>query len=230
MCTILVVEDDPTFADGLRINLEYDGYGTRLMATGLDAVEAIQRERPDLVLLDLRLPDISGFEVLRKIATVPYAPPIIVLSACTDESDRLAAFRLGARDYVSKPFSLLELLARIDLHLTLGRVADHSGGQLLVDCIRREVQYRNTTIDLTPLEFDILRTLAKANGAVVAKAHLLREVWNLPSNWNTRTHEVHLNNLRRKLARHGLVAAIKTVQRQGYRLDTECRVLRDAPS
>jgi two-component system, OmpR family, phosphate regulon response regulator PhoB len=162
---------------------------------------------------------------LRLIGGATHAPPTIVLSACTYETDRLAAFRLGARDYVCKPFSVLELLARIDLHLNLSLNADRSDELLLINCERREVSYRNNTIDLTRLEFDILVTLARTTGrAVVGKAYLLNEVWNLPGDWNTRTHEVHVNNLRHKLARHGLTDAIKTVQRQGYRLDVAHKI------
>jgi DNA-binding response OmpR family regulator len=215
MARILVVEDNDDLAFGLRINLEQEDHEAVVVYTGREAIEIVRAGGIDLVILDLMLPDISGFEVLRILRGDGMGLPIVVLSARASEADRVGAFRMGADDYVTKPFSLLELLERINArlrgHARHAAPAEH----LRIDLGRRECTFGNARVNLTRLEFDLLLALAQAEGSVLSRDQLLESVWHLPAGWNTRTVDAHIFSLRRKLKDAGLRDALRTVHGVG---------------
>ena len=227
MTTILVVEDNTDLAFGLRNNLEIEGYRVDVAPDGARALARLRRSPPDLVILDLMLPGIDGFRVLRSIREARMDLPVIILTARGEEEDKVRGLRLGADDYVTKPFGLLELLARVDaiLRRAAGRSASAEEdvirfGDIELRRRARSVTKNGRAIDLTPKEFDLLIALWRARGAVVSRLDLLRGVWNYSAGAVTRTVDTHILELRRKLEtdpadpRH-----IVTVRKAGYRLD-----------
>jgi DNA-binding response OmpR family regulator len=215
MTRILVVEDNVDLAFGLMMNLEQEGYEAVVVHSGLEATETVRGGGIDLVLLDIMLPDVSGFEVLRAIRCDGMELPIIVLSARDSEPDRVGAFRMGADDYVTKPFSLLELLERVNARLRPRQRQMLPPHQLRIDLDRRECTLGNSHISVTRLEFDLLVTLVERRGGVLSKEDLLESVWHLPPAWNTRTVDAHIFSLRRKLKHSGLHDVIRTVHGVG---------------
>ena len=215
MARIFVVEDNENLAFGLRINLEQEDHEAVVVDTGHEAIEIVRAGGIDLVILDLMLPDISGFDVLRTLRGDGMALPIVVLSARASEPDRVGAFRMGADDYVTKPFSLLELLERIKArlrgHARQAAPAEH----LRIDLGRRECTFATARVNLTRLELDLLVALVQGEGSVLSREQLLESVWHLPAGWNTRTVDAHIFSLRRKLKDAGLRDAIRTVHGVG---------------
>ncbi|MEZ5381691.1 MAG: response regulator transcription factor [Microthrixaceae bacterium] len=214
---LLVVEDDPTIGEPLRSGLEREGFEVNLVATGADALAA---SPADLVLLDLGLPDLDGRVVCRELRERS-AVPIIVVSARGEEMDRVLLLELGADDYVVKPFGFPELVARIRavLRRAGGQGADAaqqqlSWGELVLDRRTREVAYAGRKVALTPKEYELLSELGSDPGAVMTREHLIDVVWD--ENWwgSTKTLDVHVASLRKKLA-PGL---IETVRGVGFRL------------
>jgi DNA-binding response OmpR family regulator len=173
------------------------------------------------VLLDLMLPDMSGLEVLRRTRAVS-SLPILVVSARTEEIDKVTAFRLGADDYVTKPFSVLELMERAKALLRRGQQVASSSCDLMVDAAKREVTVRGRGVALTPIEFDLLCALVRVGGRVLSKKEILAVVWHAPGNLRTRTVEFHVGNLRRKLERAGLDAPIQLHRGRGFALAADC--------
>jgi two-component system, OmpR family, alkaline phosphatase synthesis response regulator PhoP len=215
MAHILVVEDNADLAFGLRINLEQERHDATVVHEGRAAVATVRAGGVDLVILDLMLPDVSGFEVLRILRGDGATLPIVVLSARSSETDRVGAFRAGADDYVTKPFSLLELLERINARLR-GNARQADPPQLLrIDLGRRVCTFRNDRVNLTRLEFDLLVTLVRGEACVLSREQLLEAVWRLPADWNTRTVDAHICSLRRKLTASGLQNAVRTVHGVG---------------
>lgn len=215
MTRILVVEDNPDLAFGLSINLEQDGYQAAIVDNGTDGIAAVLADEADLVILDLMLPDMTGFDVLTTLRNRGAVVPILVLSAKAEEIDKVTAFRLGANDYVTKPFGVLELLERIR-----ARLRDSASGAttrigLRVDVARREVTYDDRSVFITPLEFDLLTALVRADGAVLSRGELLKDVWKAPRDLNTRTVDFHIGSLRRKLNAAGITSAVRTVHGKG---------------
>jgi len=209
--TILVVEDDSTLRDILVYNLQKEGYRTIQAADGTVALESARREKPDLVLLDLMLPQLSGFEVcriLRQETTIP----ILILTARADEVDKVVGLELGADDYMTKPFSMRELLARIRamlrradmLRQPMEETAKASpailrAGQIEVDISRHTVTRNGTALELTPKEFDLLVFLIHNRGRVFSRDILLERVWGYDYAGDTRTVDVHIRWLRQKI-------------------------------
>jgi DNA-binding response OmpR family regulator len=224
--TVLVVEDDPLIASSLSRALSSRGYEAPVAGSVAAALDALASGSTDLVLLDLGLPDGDGGEVcdfvLHKLPHVP----VIVLTARSDEIDVVLGLEMGAVDYVAKPFRLAELVARIQTHL---RFAASQGGpadgslvidDLVVDRARRRVHLGDEEVSLRPKEFDVLERLAIDAGRVVTREQLIDEVWD--ENWwgSTKTLDVHINSLRRKLGeRPGGSSRITTIRGVGYRLD-----------
>jgi two-component system, OmpR family, alkaline phosphatase synthesis response regulator PhoP len=220
---VLVVEDNADLAFGLRNNLEIEGYEVEIASDGRAGLAAARRRRPDLVVLDLMLPGLDGFRVLKALREEPEAPPILVLTARGEEADKVRGLKMGADDYVTKPFGLLELLARVEA--LLRRI--HHGrerrlekfGNVEVDLLAREVRKGGSVVDLAPKELDLLLALVAADGAAISRVEILRQVWGYPSAVVTRTVDTHVGELRRKLEddparpRHVL-----TVRKLGYRL------------
>ncbi|MCD0166089.1 response regulator transcription factor [Deinococcus sp. 12RED42] len=212
--SILIVEDDDEIAAALVAYLARAGYRPRRAADGPEALAAYHRERPDLLLLDVMLPGLSGFEVLQLVRE-DASTPVIILTARTYEADLLHGFRLGADDYVTKPFRPLEVVARVDA--VLRRAAPHAGvlrghGGLCLDPQRHDARLNGAALDLTPSEFILLRTLLRDPGRTFNRdrlaAHLTGE------GASERAVDSHIKNLRRKL---GPVHSIETVHGIGYR-------------
>jgi len=226
MSRILVVEDNANLAYGLATSLELEGHTVDLAETGPDGLRLARASAPDLIILDLMLPGMDGYRVLKSLRDEGVETPVIFLTARGEEADKVLGFRLGADDYVTKPFGLLELLARVEAHLrrTARTAAPHSGsverfGDVEVDAAARTARLRGEEVPLTPKELDLLLALLRRNGAVASRLELLREVWDHRAAVMTRTVDMHVAELRRKLEdnpsrpRH-----ILTVWKAGYRL------------
>ena len=201
-CRVLVVDDERAIRRFLRASLDAHGYTVLEASTGKDALVAVVDNRPDLILLDLGLPDMDGVEVTRQLREWTRIP-IIVLSVREAEATKVEALDAGADDYLTKPFSMGELLARI--RVTLRHVAEPAGepvlavGALRVDWARRLVSMGENAIVLTPTEYDLLRALAQHAGKVLTHRHLLREVWGAAFEPETLLLQVNVSNLRRKI-------------------------------
>jgi len=202
--TILLVEDEESITTPLAEALEREGFATEIARTAADALELGRRVRPDLVLLDLMLPDGSGFDVCRELRAASPVP-IIILSARGEEADRVVGLELGADDYVVKPFSAREVIARI--RAVLRRTNAPSGaatgpievGEIRLDGARRSVTVAGEPLELSRKEFDLLALLMREAGSVVGRERLIDEVWDV--NWfgSTKTLDVHVSGLRKKL-------------------------------
>ena len=225
MTKILIVEDEAGLRQGLEINLRMENYETVQAVDGEEAVRQFHAESPDLILLDLMLPKKSGFEVLdhiRKFSKVP----VILLTARGQETDKVRGLRGGADDYVTKPFGLQELFARIDAVMrrseaTVGPKAVCEDDLIKLDPSTREASAKNQKLKLSPKEFDLLMYLFKNKERVVPRDELLSRVWNyrVDLNLNSRTVDTHVTRLRRKLQKAvGTDAAvIVAVAKIGYR-------------
>ncbi len=219
---VLIIEDDEDIANSIRYNLERDGaFDVRVAGTGEDGLKEIQRAAPALVLLDINLPLMSGFELCRRLRRDEETSriPIVVLTARTDESDRVLGLQLGADDYVVKPFSMRELLARV--HAVLRRTEGESSlsplyedESLFIDYDNFIVRVRGDEVRLTRKEFALLRLLSEARGRVLTRDYLLDRVWGLDYYGESRTLDVHIRRIRKKL---DLEAYIETVIGVGYR-------------
>jgi DNA-binding response OmpR family regulator len=214
---ILVVEDDETIAAAIGERLRSEGFVISLAANGQAGLDLDLRERPDLVLLDLMLPGIDGLEICRRLRARRDVP-VIMLTARDDETDVLVGLAVGADDYLTKPFSMRELVARIRTVLRRvdrsaagsERILEH--GALRIDEARRQVQHDGREVQLTPTEFDLLTTLAVRGGAVLTREALLSEVWGYRDGSGVRTVDSHIRALRRKLGD----SVVRTVHGVGY--------------
>jgi DNA-binding response OmpR family regulator len=229
MTTILVVEDQRDLARGLKANLEVEGYEVEIAYTGEDALRVASARRPALVLLDLMLPDVEGYDVLARLRAAGQNMPVLILTARGEEVDKVRGFRLGADDYVTKPFGVMELLVRIEALLrrvggpgreTTGNAVVHRIGDIEVDEADHRVRRRGEDVPLSPKAFELLLALIHKQGRVATRVELLRDVWGYASAVTTRTVDTHVAELRRRLEddpsepRH-----ILTVWKVGYRLD-----------
>jgi two-component system alkaline phosphatase synthesis response regulator PhoP len=224
---ILLIEDNPGFAEGLRQNLEFDGYRVTVAADVAASARAISADPPNLIILDLMLPDGNGYDVLRTIRERDSVTPVLLLTALSEEAHKVRGFRLGADDYVTKPFGLLELLARIESLLrrsasgsfAVVRMPPVRFGDVQVDRDHRKVTRAGAVVPLTPKEYALLAALIARNSAVVAREELLREVWGYDPEVVSRTLDTHLAELRRKLEKDPHHPKhILTLPKQGYRL------------
>ena len=221
---ILVVEDDPGVRSALLRALDERGYAASWAADGMSGLDAAMRDRPDLLVVDLGLPDVDGQEMLRMLRAVS-ATPVIVATAREDESEIVRALDAGADDYLVKPFGADQLDARIRAVLrrsaATGRPAPSlTVGDLVVDAGARTARLAGRALDLTPREFDLLRYLTERSGQVVTKRELLAEVWRQPYGGADKTVDVHLSWLRRKLGETAQRPRyLHTVRSVGVRLD-----------
>ena len=223
MSRVLVVEDNADLAVGLRNNLEIEGYEVDVATDGRAGLAAARARAPDLVILDLMLPELDGFRVLRALREHPGGPPILILTARGEEADKVRGLKLGADDYVTKPYGLLELLARVEALLRRARGAParrrERFGDVEVDVAARAVRRGGEAVDLAPKELDLLMTLLDADGAALSRLDLLKRVWGYPSAVVTRTVDTHVAELRRKLEHDpARPQHILTVRKMGYRL------------
>ena len=230
---VLVVEDDPSIAIGLRINLESEGYVVEVAEDGERALELARTNAPDLIVLDVMLPKRNGLEVLHDLREEGRTMPIIILSAKSNEIDKVAGLELGAEDYVAKPFSLAELLARVRVALrrTVQRpgVAGAPGaerrapiafGDVEVDVDGRTVRRGGETVDITATEFDVLMCLVGERRKALSREEIFRRVWGPNHHGTPRTVDNFIQQLRSKLeADPHDPAFINTVRGVGYRFD-----------
>jgi DNA-binding response OmpR family regulator len=215
---VLIVEDERAIAEPLAEGLRREGFDVEWAASGGEALAAAES---DVVLLDLRLPDMDGLDVCRRLRERSDVP-IVVVTARGEEADRVVGLELGADDYVVKPFGLRELIARIRAVTRRGRTTSRGDsairiGELHVDPRSRRVQLGGRDVELTPKEFDVLELLARDPGAVVSRRRLLDEVWETSWYGASKTIDVHVAALRRKL---GDAAWIETIRGVGFRLRT----------
>jgi two-component system alkaline phosphatase synthesis response regulator PhoP len=228
MARVLLVEDNADLAFGLQNNLEIEGYEVMVAEDGETGLRQAKDWDPDLIILDLMLPDLDGYRVLEHLRRTKIFTPVLILTARGEESDKVLGFRLGADDYVTKPFGVLELLARVEA--ILRRVHQGSAtdspvdeaveefGSVRVDVRTRIVTRSGQEISLTPKELDLLLALIRRGGAVATRLDLLQEVWGHRAAVVSRTVDTHISELRRKLEeepshpRH-----ILTVHKAGYR-------------
>jgi phosphate regulon transcriptional regulator PhoB len=224
---VLVVEDEPDIRRLVVLHLERDGFRCRTAANGPDALREVKAAVPDLVILDLMLPELDGLEVCRRLRrdAGTAAVPIIMLTAKSDEVDRVVGLEIGADDYVAKPFSPKELVARVRAVLRRSR-PDHatrvvSVGPVALDPARHAVTVHGQAVELTPKEFVLLQTLLEAAGRVLSREYLLNHVWGYAraDEIESRTVDVHVRRLRAKLGDAG--SRIATVKSVGYRFEAE---------
>jgi DNA-binding response OmpR family regulator len=222
MTRILIVEDNADLAFGLRNNLEIEGYEVAVAHDGVAGLAAAQSHAPDLVVLDLMLPQMDGYRVLHELRASGSKAAVLLLTARSEEADKVRGLRLGADDYVTKPFGVLELIARIEALLRRTRHPLRKNfrfGDVEVDGDRRTVLRDGVAVTLTPMEFDLLVALLKRGGAVASRVELLQEVWGHSAAVLTRTVDTHIAELRRKLERDPAAPEfILTARKAGYRL------------
>jgi len=225
--SILLIEDNKDLAFGLRTNLEVQGYQVLLAEDGPTGLQSALGESPEMIILDLMLPKMDGIEVLRKIRKKDPDTPILILTAKGNEVDKVLGLRLGADDYVTKPFALMELMARVEA--LLRRVQTHARrddilytfGDIQVDAKSQQVLKDRQAIELTPKEYGLLLALLRRNGAVASRIELMKEVWGHSSAIISRTVDTHIAELRRKLENDpARPDHIITIRKSGYRLVT----------
>jgi two-component system, OmpR family, alkaline phosphatase synthesis response regulator PhoP len=224
---VVIIEDNESLAQGLRANLEFEGYAVACAANTVDGLAVIAESPTDLIVLDLMLPDGDGYSVLRELRARGDETPVLILSALGDEADKIRGFRFGADDYVTKPFSLLELIARVDALLRRsGRARGGSRpwtfGDVAIDPATRIVRKKGVEVAIRPREYELLVALLRRDGQLATRSELMREVWGYDDSVMSRTVDTHVLELRRKLEndpanpRH-----ILTVLKAGYRLSVD---------
>jgi DNA-binding response OmpR family regulator len=220
--TVLVVEDEEAIAEAVRARLESEGYHVLVAFDGPDAIDQHEDHHPDLVVLDLMLPGMDGLEVCKQIQRDGWTP-VLMLTAKTEEADKVAGFAVGADDYLTKPFSLRELAVRVRAILRrFERIGAPPPEELLdrdgmeIDAARRRVSVDDQELQLTPLEFDILLTLAREPGVVFTREQLMDRVWGYRDYAGGRVVDSHVARIRRKLREDGNERFIRTVHGVGY--------------
>ena len=227
---VLVVEDDSTLLGVIKYNLVKEGYGTITASDGAQAIEAARKERPDLVILDIMLPKVDGLEVCRILRRESNIP-IIMLTARSEEIDKVVGLEIGADDYMTKPFSVKELMARVKALLRRAEMASRHSvtgdqspvireGELQIDVERHAVSLSGAAIDLTPKEFDLLVFMMKNKNRVMSRDYLLEKVWGYDFAGDTRTVDVHIRWLRQKIEKDPAdPKRLITVRGVGYKFE-----------
>ena len=220
---VLVVEDNADLALGLRMNLEVEGHRVSVAATGAEGLRLARELRPDLLVLDLMLPDLDGYRVLETLRDEGHELPVLILTARQEERDKVRGFRLGADDYVTKPFGLDELLARVGALLRRARPA--AGPEVVrfgdVELLPKQhlVRRGGRTVELRPMELELLLALAARRNETVARGELLAQVWGYREGVMSRTIDTHMAELRRKLeADPSQPRHLLSVRKVGYQL------------
>jgi DNA-binding response OmpR family regulator len=226
MARVLIVEDNADLATGIEYNLKLEGYDVRIADNGRAALDVAAEWPPDLILLDLMLPGLDGYQVLHSIRSNGNRAPVIILSAKGEEADKVRGFRLDADQYVTKPFGILELLERVAALLRRAAREASDGapalltfGDVVVDLGSRMITRRGTPVSVTPKAYELLLALVRRDGVVASRADLLKEVWGYGSFIMTRTVDSHVAELRRKLDDADAPRHILTVWKVGYRFE-----------
>ena len=221
---VFIVEDEPDLRDTLKYNLENEGFSVEAFSNGEDFLSSVDKNKPNLVILDLMLPGLSGLDVCRKLRSNDNYDGIgiVMLTAKSEEIDRIVGFELGADDYVTKPFSVRELILRVKV-LLKKRTDDGANeqilefGPILMNLDAHEVSIDGKIVNLTALEFKLLKHLLKRKGRVQTRDQLLGDVWGYSSEVTTRTVDTHIKRLREKLGEPGDL--IQTIRGVGYRFN-----------
>jgi two-component system phosphate regulon response regulator PhoB len=221
---VFIVEDEPDLRDTLKYNLENEGFSVKAFSNGEDFLSSVDKNKPSLVILDLMLPGVSGLDVCRELRSNNnyHGIGIVMLTAKSEEIDRIVGFELGADDYVTKPFSVRELILRVKVILKK-RTDDGVNEQLLefgpilMNLDAHEVSINEKVVNLTALEFKLLKHLLKRKGRVQTRDQLLGDVWGYSSEVTTRTVDTHIKRLREKLGKPGDL--IQTIRGVGYRFN-----------
>ncbi|ADL07729.1 response regulator transcription factor [Thermosediminibacter oceani] len=224
---ILVVDDEPNIVELVRFNLENSGFKVITASDGQQALDLVQKEQPDLVILDIMLPGIDGLEVCRifRRQRATRDIPVILLTAKTEEIDKVLGLEMGADDYITKPFSPRELVARVKAVLRRADKVERSdkiikAGPITIDVERHEVFVEGERKDFTPKEFELLRLLASNPGKVFSREYLLENIWGYDYLGDTRTVDVHIRHLRQKIERNSDTPQfIETVRGIGYKFN-----------
>jgi DNA-binding response OmpR family regulator len=222
MTRVLLAEDDPAISEPLARALRREGYDVDVREDGLTALSAAQ-DNPDLVVLDLGLPEVDGLEVCRRLRAEGRAVPVLILTARADEVDTVVGLDAGADDYVTKPFRLAELLARVRALLRRNAPDQPAGAELVrIDPEGRRAWFRDEELQLTAKEFEVLRVLVREAGKVVTREQLMREIWETAWFGSTKTLDMHVSVLRRKLGDDAAQPRyITTVRGVGFRFDAD---------
>lgn len=224
---VLVVEDDPNLLETLKYNLKKESYDVITAADGEHALDVARKEKPNLILLDIMLPKLSGFEVCR-ILRKEMTAPILMLTAKADETDKVVGLEIGADDYITKPFSMRELIARVRAMFRRAYITEPQPskdesiriGNIGIDIGRHQVLLNDTILELKPKEFDLLAFLAKNRSLVFSREQLLEKVWGYDYAGDTRTVDVHVRWLRQKIETDpGNPKYLVTVRGTGYKLE-----------
>jgi len=220
---ILVVEDEISLAESLRYNLEREGYAVTVAADGRRALERFRDEHPSLVILDLMLPELSGLDVCRAIRAESDVP-IIIVTAKDSEADKVSGLELGADDYVTKPFSVRELVSRVRAHLRRASIGTATPGDVLeggpvhLDVARHEVVVGGEAMSFPPKEFELLEALLRRKGRLLTRSFLIEEVWGADYFGDTKTLDVHVKRIRQKIEHDPHEPAyLVTVRGLGYK-------------
>lgn len=225
MSRVLVIEDNRDLALGLQTNLEIEGHEVRVAGDGAEGLATATDWRPGLVILDLMMPRLDGFAVLERLRRFDAETPVLILTARAAEIDKVRGLRSGADDYLTKPFGLMELFARVEALLRRHPAAAATSGQyrfdtLEIDSVARRVRRSGVEVELAPKEYELLLELVRHAGEVVTRLHLLRRVWGHAAAVASRTVDTHVAELRRKLGDDpGAPRFIATIRKVGYRFD-----------
>ena len=219
---ILIVDDEPSIRELLTTSLRFAGFGVRSVSNGAQTISAVLEEEPDLIILDVMLPDMNGFSVTKRLRSAGYTAPILFLTAKDDTEDKVMGLTVGGDDYVTKPFSLDEIIARIKaiLRRTIQEDEDAiiTAGPLTMDQDTHEVNMNGTPIELSPTEFKLLRYLMLNPNRVLSKAQILDHVWEYDFNGDAGIVESYISYLRRKLDQYSEEPIIQTKRGFGYML------------
>ena len=224
---VLIVDDDPNLLEALKYNMKKESYAVVTAEDGEQAIEIARKEKPDLILLDIMLPKLSGFEVCR-ILRREMNVPILMLTAKVDETDKIVGLEIGADDYVTKPFSMRELIARIRAMLRRTQIMEKQQkedknvkiGDIQIDINRHQVLLKDTVLNLKPKEFDLLAFLAVNRGLVFSRDQLLEKVWDYDYAGDSRTVDVHIRWLREKIeVDPSHPKYLLTIRGTGYKLE-----------
>ena len=222
--TVLVIEDEADMMNLLRYNLSKADFGVLTARDGLTGLELARKNRPDVIILDLLLPQMDGYAVCKAIRNNPatVALPIVILTAKAEPGERIKGLEIGADDYVTKPFNLRELILRVQALLRRSRhntkIDVLEAGVFQVDRNNFDIRLEGKRLDLTPIEFKLLATLIERRGRIQSRETLLNDVWGFQNPMDTRTVDTHIRRLREKLGRHA--ACLQTVRGEGYRFNT----------
>jgi DNA-binding response OmpR family regulator len=219
--TLLIVDDDSAIRQTVGRLMENEGYRAVQASDAEEALVILRKEKPDLMILDVRMPGLDGFELCRKLRLDPAwkSLPVIFLTSKEEETSKVLGLELGGDDYITKPFGSLELLARVKTALRRRNKDDAEelleGGALKIDLLRRQVTLSKKRLELPGKEFDLLCALLRRKGRVLSRRHLMESVWGADDELSTRTVDTHVYRLRRHLGPHG--ACVKSVENLGYK-------------